>query len=257
LELKEFFHLIDIHTHLIPNVDDGADSIEETLRLAQAAVDEGISHTVLTPHHNRFWVTNEKDTVLKDTERVRRAIQKANIPLTVSPGQEIRMNDEFIDELLAGNYLSIDAGGKYYLVEFAWGSFPAFGRSYLQQMVDADMIPVIAHPERQRTFLDAFDLLRELTEMGCISQLTSTSVVGGYSEEIRIASHDMMKENLIHVIASDAHDTVDRPFNMTSALAVLEEEYGRAYRDNLIGNARKIFEGQAIDLFIHSTDNTG
>ena len=87
--------MIDIHTHLIPNVDDGADSIKETLRLARAAVEEGITHVVLTPHHNRYWVTNEKDKVLQLTKKVEQAIQEANIPLTVSPSQEIRMNEEF------------------------------------------------------------------------------------------------------------------------------------------------------------------
>lgn len=71
--------MIDIHTHLIPNVDDGADSLAETLRLARAAIDEGINHTVLTPHHNRFWFVNEKDKVLKLTEKVETAIQEAAI----------------------------------------------------------------------------------------------------------------------------------------------------------------------------------
>jgi protein-tyrosine phosphatase len=94
--------------------------------------------------------------------------------------------------------------------------------------------------------------LRELIEMGCISQITSTSIVGGYSEETRLASHNMMKNNLIHVIASDAHDTVERPFNLTNALQLLEAEYGIAYKENLIGNAEKIFEGQAIDPFTHN-----
>ncbi len=241
--------MIDIHTHLIPNVDDGADSIEETLRLAQAAVDEGINHTVLTPHHNRYWVTNEKDKVIKLTKQVEKAIQAADIPLTVSPGQEIRMNEEFSEELFAGNYLSLDGEGKYYLVEFSWNEFPSFAPTFLQEMIDADITPVIAHPERQRPFLENPELLRDLIEMGCISQVTATSIAGGYTEEIRVAADDMMKENLIHVIASDAHDTVVRPFNLTNALDILESNYGTAYKDYLINNAEKIFKGQAVHTF--------
>ena len=91
--------MIDIHTHLIPNVDDGADSIEDTLKLAQTAVDEGIKHTVLTPHHNKYWVTNEKEKVLRLTKKVDNVIDEAGIPLSVSPGQEIRMNEEFLEDL--------------------------------------------------------------------------------------------------------------------------------------------------------------
>lgn len=241
--------MIDIHTHLIPNVDDGADSIKETLRLAQAAVEEGITHTILTPHHNRYWVTNEKDKVLKRTKEVEQVIQEANIPLTVSPSQEIRMNEEFSEELFAGNYLSLDRGGQYYLVEFSWRDFPSFARSYLQEMLDAGIIPVIAHPERQRPFLDNPNLLKELIEMGCISQVTASSIVGDYSEEIRQAAHYMMEENLIHVIASDAHNTVERPFNIKKALKILDEVYGTAYKDYLVNNAEKIFKGQEVKPF--------
>ena len=241
--------MIDIHTHLIPNVDDGADSIEETLRLAQAAIEEGVSHTVLTPHHNRYWVTNEKNKVLKLTEKVEKAIQAADIPLTVSPSQEIRMNEEFSEELFAGNYLSLDGAGKYYLVEFSWNEFPSFAQTYLQEMIDADIIPVIAHPERQRPFLENPELLKGLIDMGCIAQITATSIVGGYTEEIRAAADYMMSENLIHVIASDAHDTVDRPFNLINALEVLESNYGAAYKNYLVGNAEKIFKGQSVRTF--------
>lgn len=142
--------MIDLHTHLIPNVDDGADSIEETIRLAKAAVNEGIEHVVLTPHHNRYWVENEKNKVLKLTKKVEKVIENAEIPLTVSASQEIRMNEEFSDELFAGNYLPLDKKGKYYLVEFSWREFPSFAKTYLQRMIDAGIVPVIAHPERQR-----------------------------------------------------------------------------------------------------------
>ena len=238
--------MIDIHTHLIPNVDDGADSIEETIRLAHAAVEEGIDHAILTPHHNRYWVTNEKDKVLQLTKKVEQAIQKADIPLTVSPSQEIRMNEEFSEELFAGNYLSLDGHGKYYLVEFSWRDFPSFARSFLQEMLDANIIPVIAHPERQRPFLDNPDLLKELIDMGCISQVTASSIVGDYTEEIRQAAHEMMEENLIHVIASDAHDTVARPFNLVNALKILENDYGVDYKNYLVNNAEKIYKGQDI-----------
>lgn len=241
--------LIDIHTHLIPNVDDGADSIEETLKLAQTAVDEGIKHTVLTPHHNKYWVTNEKEKVLRLTKKVENVIDEAGIPLSVSPGQEIRMNEEFLEDLFNDNYLSIDANGKYYLVEFSWQTFPSFAKDYLQQMLDADIIPVIAHPERQQPFIENPNILRDLINMGCLSQITATSIVGGYTEEIRQTAYQMMRENLIHVIASDAHDTVVRPYNLNQALKILKLEFGTEYADYLIQNAERIFKGEKVITF--------
>ena len=241
--------LIDIHTHLIPNVDDGADSIEETLKLAQTAVDEGIKHTVLTPHHNKYWVTNEKEKVLRLTKKVENVIDEAGIPLSVSPGQEIRMNEEFLEDLFNDNYLSIDENDKYYLVEFSWQTFPSFAKDYLQQMLDADIIPVIAHPERQQPFIENPNILRDLINMGCLSQITATSIVGGYTEEIRQTAYQMMRENLIHVIASDAHDTVVRPYNLNQALKILKLEFGTEYADYLIQNAERIFKGEKVITF--------
>ena len=108
-------------------------------------------------------------------------------------------------------------------------------------MLDAGITPVIAHPERQRPFIENPDLLRNLIQIGCISQVTATSIVGGYTEEIQEAAQWMMDENLIHVIASDAHDTVVRPFNIVSALEVLEENYGVDYKDYLVNNAIVLF----------------
>ena len=247
--------MIDLHTHFLPKVDDGADSIEESVRMARLAVKEGISHAVLTPHHNRYWVTNPKEKVLKRIEEVKEAVDAADIPLTFSPSQEIRMNEEFLEELLAGNYLPLDKKGKYYLVEFSWRDFPPFAKEYLKKMIEEGMTPVIAHPERQRAFLDDPELLPSLIKMGAIAQVTATSIIGGYSQEIKEAAHEMMKANLIHTIASDAHNTTDRPFNLTPALKSLEIEYGVDYKDNLVNNAKRIFESKEIQYFEHSQNN--
>lgn len=240
--------MFDIHTHLIPNVDDGAQSMEETIQLARAAIEEGIEHLVLTPHHNQYWVKNEKDKVLRLTEEIRQVLKEENIPLSVAPGQEIRMNEEFMDDLTAGNYLSLDGAGKYYLVEFSWRSMPVFAKSYLQQMLDLEIIPVIAHPERQRPFLDHPELLVELIDMGCIAQVTATSVIGGYTQEIKEAAFQMIEQKLVHVIASDTHNLHERPYNLVKAAKVLENNFGLEHKDVLFNNAKNIVEGKPIEV---------
>lgn len=241
--------MIDLHTHFIPGVDDGADSIKEAVEMARLAVEEGVSHAVLTPHHNKYWVTNPKEKVLARIGEVEEAVTQAGIPLTFSASQEIRLNEEFLEELFAGNYLSLDQTGKYYLVEFSWRDFPPFAKRYLQEMIAADMTPVIAHPERQRAFLDNPKLLPSLIEMGCLAQVTATSIIGGYDEEIEKAAHEMIQAGMIHTIASDVHNTSIRPFNLQAAFQRLEKEYGVAYKNYLVENARKIFEGKEIQKF--------
>ena len=85
--------------------------------------------------------------------------------------------------------------------------------------------------------------------MGCISQVTATSIVGGYTEEIRQTAYQMMQENLIHVIASDAHDTVARPYNLTNALERVQADFGKDYANYLVQNADRIFSGEKVNAF--------
>src|SRR5699024_11441551 len=97
-------------------------------------------------------------------------------------------------------------------------------------------------------FLDDPNLLKELIEMGCISQVTASSIVGDYTEEIRQAAHYMMKENLINVIASDAHDTIERPFNLIEAQNIIEAEYGVEYKDYIVNILTNIFNYKKIKI---------
>ena len=108
--------LIDLHCHLLPGLDDGSPDLETSLKLAQDAVNDGVSHAVVTPHHLNGRYVNHKQDVLKAATAFQAALKDANIPLTIFAGQEVRLSDRIIPALEADDILFTDADGKYMLL---------------------------------------------------------------------------------------------------------------------------------------------
>ncbi len=240
--------IIDLHSHLLPGVDDGARTYENSIELARLAVSEGIEHLVLTPHHRNNQYLNRSDDVVEATEKLRAVYREHQIPLKVYAAQEIRLTEYFLDDIYNQDLLSLDGTGKYYLIEFPTASVPSFSLSLMEEIVSLGITPIIAHPERNHVFAKNLNELHQFIELGCLGQLTSTSLMGGFGEEIQKVSQQMIESNLVHVIASDVHHIKHRPFNMKAVYAYVNEEFGseevRYYQDN----ARDIINGDAVNV---------
>ncbi|HFI0464079.1 TPA: tyrosine-protein phosphatase [Streptococcus suis] len=239
--------LYDLHSHLLPGVDDGAPDDETSMELAQLAVSEGIRHLVLTPHHYNNQYVNHKEDVIEATERLNRLYQKAGIDLLVYPSQEIRIQRDLVDNILyRDDYLSLDAQGKYYLIEMPTKSVPDYALELCKALLAQGMTPVIAHPERNHSFAANIRTLYPFIEAGCLAQLTSHSYIGFYGDKLRQISQEMIEHNLIHIIASDAHHIKHRPFNLAAAYRQVEKDYSRELSLYYQRNAQAIFQGQSF-----------
>ena len=238
--------IIDLHSHLIPGVDDGTQTLEDSLKLAKLAVDEGIKHIVLTPHHRNGQFNNYAETIVKQMEELQQAYDNAGIPLTVYPGQEIRLTEYFMDDLFDQKLLSLDGGGKYYLIELPTKRVPSFTKEYLQMMIDQGITPIIAHPERNAEIMKDYSILEEFIEMGCIGQLTAVSYSGMIGEEFLNVARDFIKLNLVQIMSSDVHHIDWRPFNMKSGYDRMEQEFGIGKVQEFKDNARSIINGDDI-----------
>lgn len=238
--------IIDIHSHLIPGVDDGAQTLAESIKLAKLGYQEGVRHIVLTPHHRNGQFVNRKKDVLKYAEDLNLAYQKARIPIQVYPSQEIRLTEDFLEDYFSDQLLSLDAAGRYYLIEFPTLKLPTFTDQLIDQLVSMGLTPVIAHPERNHELAENYDRLYELVEKGCLSQITSSSYIGLYGSKLQEAGRDMIRLNLAHVIASDVHHIEYRPFNMKKAFQQLESEFGEAHVAYFKNNAKDILNGDPV-----------
>lgn len=238
--------IIDLHTHLIPGVDDGAQNIDDSVKLAKEAVSQGIEHIVLTPHHRNNQFVNHASGVIEATERLQTELNQRNIPLNVYPGQEIRINKDMMDDLLNRNLLSLDDSGKYYLIEFPTATVPDYSERMLGQLIHRGITPVIAHPERNHVFVEDIAVYARFIEMGCLGQITTSSIAGAFGEKIQQASIEMIQNGWAHILASDAHSVEWRPFNTKVGFEALENYFGSAKVTEFKENARSIFNGEDV-----------
>ncbi|PLT31778.1 tyrosine-protein phosphatase [Peribacillus deserti] len=219
--------MIDLHSHILPGVDDGANSIEESLELARLAVKEGIQTLYATPHHKNGSYVNERKSILKASESLNKVMQDEKIPLKIMPGQEVRIYGEIAEDVEKAELLLIGTQhGQYLLVELPSGHVPRYTERVLFDIQLLGITPIIVHPERNAEIIERPDILFNLVDKGALTQVTASSVTGYFGKKIKKFSHDLISANLTHFIASDAHNTKSRSFNMIQTYDEIEKEYG-------------------------------
>lgn len=255
--------MIDLHCHILPGVDDGAQDMAEAIAMAENAVEEGITHIVATPHHKCYGWENEKEKIIRLVAKVQAEINQKNIPITILPGQEVRIYGEIIEDIEAGKIQFIDEENQYLLIEFPPSEIPTYTEQLFYQLQHKGVIPIIVHPERNRSIQKDPNQLKEMIDKGALVQLTAGSYVGTFGREIERLSRDLIEADLVHLIASDAHNVTNRQFHLKEAYEKLEKEYGsnllkrykQMTRDLMIGRpvfpptARKIKKKRFFGLF--------
>lgn len=219
--------MIDLHCHILPSIDDGPKDWEMSLEMAKAAVDEGITHILATPHHmNRHWM-NPKSEVLMLVNELQERIDNENIPLTIFPGQEVRLHGEILQNIQKDEICFIDEFNQYILIEFPTATVPDYADRLFYEMQSVGITPIIVHPERNHAILKDPSILYEFVSKDILTQLTAASYLGLFGKEIEKLSTQLIEHNLVHFLASDAHNVTSRKFYMKEAFRKLEKEYGK------------------------------
>ncbi|MEB8068891.1 tyrosine-protein phosphatase [Mammaliicoccus fleurettii] len=205
--------MIDIHNHLLVGMDDGPQSLEETIDLLTQAKEQGITGIVVTPHHLHPKYNNifsDVDNAIKDLISSQQ-INDFNIQFY--PGQEIRITDKVLEDIDQHQIQGINHS-KYLLIELPSNSMPHYTKNLLYEIQTKGFIPVIAHPERNKAIAQDINLLYELINNGALSQITASSLTGELGKNLQKLSIQMVEHNLIHFVASDAHHPKNRPFGL-------------------------------------------
>lgn len=239
--------MIDIHSHILPGIDDGAKNEAESIELARQAVNSGIKTVIATPHHKNRTYDNAKPFIVEDVRRLNELFKEMNIPLDVLSGQEVRIFGELIDELKAGNIQTLN-DSKYLLLELPSDHVPHYTEQLLFDIQHAGLTPIIAHPERNRDLYTDPNRLYDLVRQGALAQLTAGSLTGLFGKEIKRVSLQMLAHNLIHFVASDAHNTDTRNFEtLSEAYKVIKDEFGAIAQYTLEENAQYLMHGGNIN----------
>ncbi|WP_374319654.1 tyrosine-protein phosphatase [Aquabacterium sp.] len=230
--------MIDIHTHLLPGVDDGPATIDEALALARALVQTGVTHAVVTPHVYPGQWNNTKTSLQPHFERFEAALKALGIPLSISLGGEVRLNDSVLDLLAQDELptLGVYQGLKTLLLELPDGSIPLGSDKLVRHLLDRGYMPVLAHPERNKAVMEKPERLRPFVDMGCAVQVTAASVIGEFGTQAHKASMALLKQGWVSGIASDCHNLKGRRPRMDGAYELLLRNLGQDTADNLAKN---------------------
>ncbi|MDU1846677.1 MAG: CpsB/CapC family capsule biosynthesis tyrosine phosphatase [Niallia nealsonii] len=220
--------MIDIHSHILPGIDDGAQTIEDSIKMAKAAVNEGITTIIATPHHKNNQFNNLKSSILTKVNDLNTVFKQENIPLTVLPGQEVRIYGEVIEDYYKEEILTLNHT-KYLFIEFPSSSVPRYAERLMYELQTEGIIPIIVHPERNKELQEKPDILFQLVKNGALTQLTASSLTGYFGKTIKKFSEQLILQNLTHFIASDAHNTYNRGFKFKEAHKFIEENFGIDY----------------------------
>lgn len=241
--------MIDIHCHILPGMDDGSKSLPQTLKMAEQAVSEGITHIIATPHHKNGAYTNAGQDIQGVVAFVNGKLRREHIPLTILPGQETRVYGDMVEDLKAGEVIPLNAVSNYVCVELPDDHVPHYASKLQFDMQIAGYVPVIVHPERNKEIRGNPDLLHHLVANGALTQVTAASVAGRYGKKIQKFTNQLIDAELTHFIASDAHDPNERLFYMKDAFAVIKKQFGAEKVFQLQQHSEAVVDGLMITVY--------
>lgn len=194
---------VDIHSHLLPGIDDGAKTIAETLKLAKAFAEFGISQFVTTPHIKHHFWENSAQTIIANQNETAILLDESDIKIPFCAAAEYFMDDWFENHFKTEKLLTIK--DNYVLVEISYISPPAQLHKTLFDLQVAGYIPILAHPERYLYFHKNFTEYEKLKKSGCLFQLNLLAVVGYYGTGVTKISEELLKKGMYDFVGSDVH----------------------------------------------------
>jgi protein-tyrosine phosphatase len=217
--------VIDLHCHILPGVDDGPETMAESLAMCRTAASDGIRTIVATPHYRTGCFTWSEADQHSSIAALQSEIDAAGLPVSILPGAEIAFCPELPGLLKNSVHLTINRSG-YFLIEFRPQAVPAAIEQFLVTLLDAGYLPIIAHPERNSWFTHHHDVLTSLVRRGALLQITASSLFGGFGADVRAFSQQLLRNNLVQIIASDAHNCSDRPTLLSAAVNIAADLIG-------------------------------
>ncbi|MFQ5788404.1 MAG: tyrosine-protein phosphatase, partial [Thermodesulfobacteriota bacterium] len=228
--------MIDIHCHLLPNIDDGPRSWDESLELAQMLSEEGVKIAITTPH----WIKGsgwepEPDKIKDMVDELNERLEKEKIPLKVLPGMEVGITENILELVNQGRILTLNSS-PYLLIETPFISIPYGIEEVIFRLKESGIVPIFAHPERCREVQSNRERLKDLSDTGALIQITTSSLLGYFGNEAMESAITLTKEGLVHFVATDAHSSKKRPPIIIEAFSILNNIVGqervKALKDN-------------------------
>lgn len=239
--------MIDVHTHILPGLDDGAETLEESVRMAGIAAADGIEALVATPHADETF--GQRQTLLDERlAGLREALAAAGLRLEVMAGCEAFVTPDLGARAAGGGLPGLN-GSRYLLVEWPLLLYPTYADRALFDLRLKGLVPVLAHVERYRNVQADVNMLVGLIERGVLAQVTAGSLLGQFGSEIQRTAEIILEHDLAHVLASDAHSAAERPPVLACAAARVAQLVGaEAARALVVDVPRALVENRPLEV---------
>ena len=212
--------MIDVHCHILPGIDDGAANLAESMALLRLAVADGIKRMVATPHINPGYFDNNRQTINQALAHLRAQISSEQLDIEVAAAAEVRVT---ADLMLAVErqqlpFLGSWQGQQVLLLEFPPSHIPPGSDKLIKWLSQKGIVAMIAHPERNREVQSNLALLEPFRRLGCLFQLTASSLLGDLGERHQTTAKQLVQNRVYHVMASDCHNVNRRPPRLTASI---------------------------------------
>ncbi len=236
--------MIDIHSHILPGLDDGAQTLEESVAMLHMAAADGTTDIVATPHSDLQY-SFDPDVVTRKIEELRHA---AGDGVRIHRGCDFHLHYDNIQDALANPCKYAINHKRYVLVEFSDLLIARTTADVFFRMLSAGMTPIVTHPERNQLLQKRIDDLQSWAEQGVLLQVTAQSFFGRWGRDAKSFSDQLMRRNLVHFVASDAHNTEHRPPLLREAYDYVAKNWGEPRAEALfVVNPRATLAGDAIE----------
>ena len=197
---------VDMHSHLIPGIDDGAKTLEDSIGLIRGLQDLGFKKIITTPHIYKEHYPNTKAGILRGLEELKKGLIDANIDIAIEASAEYFMDDHFESLIDKNEILPLNGkDGKYVLVEMSFFGMPPKLEDYLFKIQLKGYTPILAHPERYLFYHNDYEQFEELKSKGVLLQLNAGSISGYYGKPIKLIAQKLLKDKFVDLIGTDMH----------------------------------------------------
>ena len=244
--------MVDIHSHILPEVDDGPKSWDVCATMCRTAAADGITHMVATPHANDRYHYNRE--YLQGLLAHLQALVGDEIKLML--GCDFHLSYENVQDALAHPTRYVIGDTRYLLVEFSNYGIPQNATDSFLRLGDKGMTAIITHPERNPILRESLQRVVEWAEQGCIVQITGSALTGFWGDRARRAAHWLLERQAVHVLATDAHDLEKRVPILSGARDVVANTYGEEVANALVlDNPQAIVSNQPLPYFPRPVDS--
>lgn len=245
-------HIADIHNHIVFDVDDGPNTLENSMKMMRQAAERNITDIVATPHqfeNDLIDHVHRQEKVINNFNILKAAVQKEKLPLNLYLGAELFFSTQLVSAPEIP-YLTVNDNKKYALIEFSMNWQPQGYKETFYELIMNGCTPVLAHPERYGYFWDIAEDIMDLVKMGTLLQINAGSLLGYLGTQAHFVSQMLLAQGLAHVIASDAHRASRAiGFNMPHAVETYRDELPHIDMHKLISvNPIKIIRGEPIEI---------